>query len=325
MDKFRVGVIGAQTKTGAALIRLLAAHPYVHISALAAEGYEGRMISLVHPELTNICDIICCDKGAAIDSSDIIFAAVSREESEQLSAECIQEKCVYIDLSGNYCPATEAAYTEWFGRELDYPGLHEVSVYGLPELLRENIIGKVLIGVPSAVATAAALALSPALMVSALYTDSITITAVQPTSCPVRVTDSPEIEQILTRMAGESVNVCLTQHTLPNTRGLLVTCSAKLKPEFSEAHLQAAIEQVYGRETFVRIMKKRLPSPTCVIGSNFTDVSVRYDQATNTAVFTAALDDTVKGSAGIAVQNMNVLLSISETVALDLFPVTSID
>lgn len=320
MDKFRIGIIGAETKQGAQLVRLLAGHPYVAITAIHAEGAQGLMISTVHPALHSICDMICSDMEEVIECSDVIFSAVAQDKSEELSAACIRKKSVFIDLSANYRPQGEESYNEWFGYQLEYPGLHEASVYGLPELLREDIVGKVIIAVPSPIAAAAAIALCPALMSGMIYADSVTVIASVPPTMEEQIAEKNETEQILCKMSGEKVAVNLVKNSVSGARGLLVACIARLKPDYSEAHLIAAFEQVYGRESFVRIRRHGEVSTAHVTGSNFTDVSVGYDVPTNTAVFTAALDDTIKGGAGLAVQNMNIMLSIPEITALELYP-----
>lgn len=320
MDKFRIGIIGAETKQGAQLVRLLAGHPYVAIAAIHAEGGQGRMISTVHPALHSVCDMICSSMEEVIECSDVIFSALSQDKSEELSASCIRKKSVFIDLSANYRPQSEEAYNDWFGYQLEYPGLHEASVYGLPELLREDIVGKVIVAVPSPIAVAAAIALCPALMSGMIYPDSVTVVVNVPGTLETQPCEILETEQILRKMSGEKVFANVVKNDVPNSRGLLVTCIARLRPDFTEAHLIAAFEQVYGREPFVRVRRHGEVRTADVLGSNFTDVSVGYDVPTNTAVFTAALDDTVKGGAGLAVQNMNIMLSIPETTALELFP-----
>lgn len=320
MDKFRIGIIGAETKAGAQLVRLLANHPYVTISAIHAEGAQGLMISTVHPALHSVCDLLCSEIEEVIECSDVIFSAQSLDKSEELSAACIRKKSVFIDLSANYRPQSEESYNEWFGYPLEYPGLHEASVYGLPELLREDIVGKVIIAVPSPVAIATAIALCPALMSGMIYPDSVTVIATVSDKFEAQPCEILETEQILRKMSGEKVFANVVKSVVPAAKGLLVHCIARLRPDFSEAHLIAALEQVYGREPFVRVRRHGEVRTADVLGSNFTDVSAGYDVPTNTAVFTVALDDTVKGSAGLAVQNMNIMLSIPETSALELFP-----
>ncbi len=320
MDRFKIGILGGETKKGAQLVRLLANHPYAAITAIHAEGAQGRMISTVHPSLHSVCDMLCTETEEVIESCDVIFSALEQNRSELLSALCIRKKSVFIDLSANYRPQGETAYAEWFGYPLEYPGLHEASVYGLPELLREDIVGKVIIAVPSPIAVAAAIALCPALMSGMLYTDSIVVLASVPDTFEEQPCEALETEQILCKMSGDSVKSNLVKQHTSGSRGLLVSCIAKMRPDYSEAHLAAAFEQVYGRESFVRIRRHGEVCTANVLGTNITDISVGYDTATNTVVFTAALDDTVKGGAGLAVQNMNIMLSIPETISLELFP-----
>lgn len=325
MDRFRIGIIGAETKKGAQLVRLLANHPYVSIAAIHAEGEQGKMISTVHPSLHSVCDMLCSELEEVIECSDVIFSALPQERSEIISALSIHKKSVFIDLSANYRPQGEEAYNDWFGQPLEYPGLHEASVYGLPELLREDVVGKVIIAVPSPIAAAAALALCPALMSGMIYSDSIVVLATVSGSFEHQPCEILETEQILRKMSGEKIFANVVKQVAHGAKGLLVSCIAKLKPDYTEAHLIAAFEQVYGREPFVRIRRHGEVCTANVLGSNITDISVGYDQPTNTAVFTAAIDDKIKGGAGLAVQNMNIMLSIPETTALELFPSPYVD
>lgn len=320
MEKFRVGIIGAETKQGAQLCRLLAMHPYLDITSVYAAGYEGKRLSTLHPSLRAVCENVCADRGAVIDNSDVVFSIASDMDTDAICAECIHNKCVFIDLSACFRPNGEEAFLDWFGYPSEYPGLHNAVSYGLPELLRSEIVGKVLISVPGAIAAAAGMAMAPALLAGMLYTDSVCITAIASENTPFSSHDAKECTQLLSQMAAEPVNVCLVDRAVRTSKGLTVVCTAKLKADFSQAHLEAAFNQIYGNEPFVRIVRDNEISAANVLGSNMTDVSVRYDEATNFAVFTAAFDDTIKGGAGLALQAMNVMLSIPETTGLELYP-----
>lgn len=343
MDKFKVGIIGATGYAGVELIRLLLVHPYVELSALGSVSFEGKEISEVYPNLRGLCSLVCEDNDAVIAKSDVVFAAVPSGMSQELAAKCIQSKCVFIDLGADFRLTSEEDYKQWYGGEYVYPGLHEAAVYGLPELFRADIVGKVIIGNPGCYPTSIALGLSPALMAGMIETQGIIIDSksgvtgagrsLTQTSHFVDVNENfnaykiachrhtPEIEQTLTRMAGESIKVTFVPHLLPVSRGILSTCYARLKPGFTEEHLRAAYTQVYSEEPFVRLLPKGSAAAIRnVTHSNICDISIHVDERTGTAIFCSAIDNMIKGSAGQAIQCMNIMLSISETTGLELIP-----
>lgn len=320
MDKFRVGVIGAETKKGAQLCRLISSHPYLELAAVCAGENKGRMLSFVHPQLRNICDITCVERADVISCCDVVFSALPTEKSDALCVDCVSEKCVFIDLSECFHPEDEKAYEAWFGIPCEYPGLHNKAVYGLPELLRSDIVGKVIISVPCAAPAAAALAMAPSLIAGMLYEDSIVVTKIASPEHEGGEYEDYELEQILSRMAGTKVTVAYTDQRVRGARGVTVVCAAKMRAGFTQSHFEAAFSQIYRNEPFLRVMRHGEVSTANVLGSNITDISVRCDERTNMAVFTAALDDRIKGSAGLALQAMNVMLSEPETLGLELLP-----
>ncbi|MDR1002576.1 MAG: N-acetyl-gamma-glutamyl-phosphate reductase [Oscillospiraceae bacterium] len=343
MEKFRIGIIGATGYAGVELVRLLLLHPLAEISALGSVSFEGKKISEVYPNLLEICDLPCLTNEEVIAQSDVVFAAVPHGMSQELAAQCIQNKCVFIDLGADFRLSDEEDYKQWYGGEFKFKGLHDAAVYGIPELFRGEILGKVLLANPGCYPTSIALALSPALMGGFIEPSGIIIDSksgvtgagrgLTQTSHYVDVNENfgaykvaqhrhtPEIEETLSRMAGEKITVTFVPHLLPINRGILSTCYVKLKEGFTKEHLRAAYAHVYKDEPFVRI----LPDGLCaavrnVKYSNICDISIHVDERTNTAVFCSAIDNMIKGAAGQAVQNMNIMLSIPETTGLELIP-----
>lgn len=343
IEKFKVGIIGATGYAGVELLRLLLAHPFVEVAAVASQSFTGKPISDVYPSLFNICDKICVSNEEVIAKSDVVFAAVPSGISQELAAQCIQNKCIFIDLGADFRLDSEEEYTEWYGGKYLFPGLHEAAVYGLPELFRHEMTGKVLVGNPGCYPTASALALAPALKAGLIETQGIVIDAksgvsgagrsLTQTSHFIDVNENfnaykagvhrhtPEIEQSLSKVAGRGVRITFVPHLLPVSRGILATCYAKATLACSEKTLRNAYENCYGDEPFIRL----LPSDkeACIRNvtmSNYCDISIHFVERSQTVVITSAIDNMIKGAAGQAIQNMNILLSMPETMGLQMVP-----
>lgn len=321
MERFQVGIIGADTHTGAQLVRLLFSHPFVEVSALGTFDMPGGRISQLFPALGAICDLPLVTPDEVIQQADVVFAVASAGQSQELAAKCVQEKTVLIDLSPDFSLSSEEEYKSIYGAPFSFPTLHEAAACGLPELMRREIVGKVLVSCASAATTAAALALSPALMAGMVETRGISCAFALSESCTARESAKSEIEQILSRMSGEDTRIAFSASRVNARSGIIAACAARLKPNYSAAHLFSAYNQVYSGEPFIRVMPLGDEvSAAHVLGSNICDISIAADEKSGVVIFTAALDDLVKGSAGQAVQNMNIMLSIDETVGLELVP-----
>lgn len=343
IEKFKVGIVGATGYAGLELLRLLQNHPVVEIAAIASQSFTGKAISDVYPALYNICDKICVSTDEVIAKSDIVFAAVPSGVSQELAAKCIQNKCVFIDLGADFRLDSEEDYKEWYGGEYLFPGLHEASVYGLPELFRHEMTGKVLVGNPGCYPTASALALAPALKNGLIEPDGIIIDAksgvsgagrsLTQTSHFIDVNENfnaykagvhrhtPEIEQSLSKVSGKSIKITFVPHLLPVSRGILATCYAKATMQCSEKTLRTAYENSYGDEPFIRLLPEG--KEACIRNvtlSNYCDISLHFIERTRTVIITSAIDNMIKGAAGQAIQNMNLILSMPETLGLEMVP-----
>lgn len=343
MDKFKVGIIGATGYAGVELVRLLAGHPLVELTAVASQSFMGKPISEVYPSLYGLCDLICVSNEEVIAKSDVVFAAVPSGISQELAAECIQSKCVFIDLGADFRLDSEEDYAEWYGGSYKYPGLHEAAVYGLPELFRDQMPGRVIVGNPGCYPTASALALAPALREGLIEPQGIIIDAKSGVSGSGRSLTqashfidvnenfnaykvgvhrhTPEIEQTLTRVLGSPVRLTFVPHLLPVSRGILATCYAKSTLPCSLKTLRNAYEKAYANEPFVRVLPEG--KEACIRNvtmSNFCDISLHFCERSQTVIITSAIDNMIKGAAGQAVQNMNILLSMPETLGLEMIP-----
>lgn len=333
MEKFKVGIIGAAEPVGAELVRLLLGHPVAELTAVSAGNNSNIPLGELYPALRDICGDAMLSDAEVISRSDIVFCALSGSDNQEIAAECIKNKCVFIDLGAAFRLGSEEEYSQWYGGKFVYPGLHEAAVYGLPELMRSEMPGRVVVGCPGAVATAAELALVPLLEEGLLSPKNIVIDAKIPAGSYGGSSDgcfafgvgsfreTAEIEQMLSDAAQTAVRVTVAPHIIPSKRGLIVTCYGAGTLAANEKTLRNAFERAYGSEPFIRLLPEDAGASTgAVIGSNLCDISLKYDVRTGGAAVTVALDYFMKGSAGQAVQCMNMLLSMPEGLGVDALP-----
>lgn len=339
----KAGVVGATGYAGAELVRLISGHPQAELAAISSVSFEGQELSSVYPAYYHLCDMVCGTQDEVVEKSDVIFAALPHGLSQELAAQCHAAGKVFIDMGADFRLENEADYKTWYGGEFIYKELHEQSVYALPELFRENIRGKTVIANPGCYTTAVPLALAPALRSGLIEKDGIIADCKSGVSGAGRKPTqnahypelnesftaykvashrhTPEIEQSLGHVAGEPVRVTFVPHLLPVTRGILATCYAKLQDGVTLEQLQEAYHKQYDGEYFIRLLPQgRVADIKNVRCSNFCDISLHIDQRTNTLVAISAIDNMVKGAAGQAVQNMNIVFGLEETTGLTQFP-----
>lgn len=333
MEKFKTGIIGVTEPVGAELVRLLLGHPMVELTAVSAHANASLTLGGLYPSLRDICADAMASDEEVISRSDIVFCALTNGDNQEIAAECIKNKCVFIDLGAAFRLVSDEEYSRWYGGKFVYPGLHEAAVYGLPELMRSEMPGRVVVGCPGAVATAAELALVPMLEQGLLSPKGIVIDAKLPAGSYGGSSDgcfvfgvggfreTAEIEQMLSDAAQTAVRVTAAPHIIPSKRGLLVTCYGAGTLAADEKTLRNALERAYGTEPFIRLLPSGVGASTsAVIGSNICDISLDYDARTGAVALTAALDYFMKGSAGQAIQCMNMLLSMPEGIGVDALP-----
>ena len=339
----KAGVVGATGYAGAELCRLLLGHPEVELAAISSVSFEGMPLSEVYPAYRELCDMQCGNKAQVLDKSDVIFAALPHGLSQDLAAKCLGAGKAFIDLGADFRLESEELYTEWYGGRFTDKALHGQAVYGLPELFRDDIKGKKLIANPGCYTTAVPLALVPALEAGLISPDGIIA------DCKSGVTGAgrkptqqnhypelnegftaykaashrhtPEMEQTLSKMTGEQVQLTFVPHLLPVNRGILATCYARLTPGATLEKLWEAYEKRYKNEYFIRLLPKgmyaNIKNVRC---TNFCDISLFTDLRTGTFIAISAIDNMVKGAAGQAIQNMNLAFGIEETKGLRLVP-----
>lgn len=339
----KAGIIGATGYAGVELARILLRHPDVKLTAVSSVSFEGKELAAVYPALREICSLTCGSADEVVEASDVVFAALPHGLSQDTAAACAQKGKKFIDLGADFRLDDPADYQKWYGCEVKYPVLHERAVYGLPELFRDDIKKTDIVGNPGCYPTSVALGLAPALKAGLAETAGIVIDSksgttgagrglAQTTHFPdcneafsaYKVAShrhTPEIEQTLSRLAGEKATVTFVPHLLPVNRGILSTMYLRLKNPVSLEEIRALYEKAYEKEPFVRL----LPAGTGVNinhvrCSNYCDIQLYMDEHTGLLVVTSVIDNMVKGAAGQAVQNMNLLFGLEETAGLDMIP-----
>ncbi len=336
----RVGVIGATGYAGAELVRILAGHSEVELTVLTSRNYAGEKFEAIYPALAGVVDLTCEEYNIdrLCDRADVIFTALPHKLPMAIVPELIQRGKRVVDLSADFRfqdPLTyEAHYEPHTAKEL-----LSGAVYGLSEVYFEDIKSATLIGNPGCYPTSVLLPLIPPLKKGLL--DHRTIIADSKsgvsgagrspslTTLFCEVTESfkaykvaehrhnPEMEEVLSREAGQEVNITFIPHLIPMSRGMLTTIYATPAGKIGPEEIRQCFDDCYEKRPFVRLRQDTKPPDTLhVRGTNFCDIGFKLDERNNRLVLMAAIDNLVKGAAGQAVQNMNIMLGLDETVGL---------
>lgn len=336
----KVAVVGASGYTGVELIRILVNHPDVEICCVTSRQHEGLPVSQVFPSLHGFCDLNCeaLDIAAIAARCDVVFTALPHKSAMEVVPGFLDAGCKVIDLSADYRLKNQEVYERWY-QEHTSPNLFGEAVYGLPELYRSSLVGARLVANPGCYPTSIILALAPLLKEGLVDTGSLIIDSKSGTSgagrsaklgtlfCEVNEgfkaygiashRHTPEIEQELEALSGAPLAVNFTPHLLPINRGILSTCYANLLEKRSTDALLDLFRNFYEEEFFVRVMPGNgLPNVAFVSGTNFCDIGLVSDERTGRVIVVSAIDNLVKGAAGQAVQNMNAICGLEESVGL---------
>ncbi len=338
-----VAILGASGYTGAELIRLLAGHPRVRLSALTADRKAGQSMASVFPHLApmGLPDLISLD---AFDpaSADFVFCALPHGTTQEIIAALPRDQKI-CDLSADFRLTDLDTYAQWYGHPHQAPDLQAEAVYGLTELMRDQVAKARLVANPGCYPTTAQLPLIPVLEKGLIDPDAIVIDSKSGVSGAGRAAKegslytevaegmhaygvashrhAPEIEQGLSAAAGRPVIVSFTPHLIPMNRGMLSTIYVNLTGGASAADLHAALAARYAGEPFVKVLPLgATPHTRHVRGSNLALIGVVADRRPNAAILTCAIDNLTKGASGQAVQNMNVMLGFDETLGLAQVP-----
>ena len=344
----KAGIIGSTGYAGAELARLLSSHPDTQIIWYGSRSYTGEPYSSIYSNFRGFADEPCADDqmSSLAEEADVIFTATPQGFCAGAVSEEILSKCKIIDLSADFRLRDVNVYEAWYKMQHKNPSYIKEAVYGLCELYREDIKKARLIANPGCYTTCSILTLYPLVKYGLIDTSTIIIDAKSGTSgagrgaktqnlfCEVNESikaygvanhrHTPEIEQELTAAAGESVLLNFTPHLVPMNRGILATCYASLKGKVSASQIDEAYESCYGGEFFIRFLGEgKLPETRWVKGSNFVDIGYTIDQRTGRIIAIGAIDNLVKGAAGQAVQNMNLIFGLKEDTGLRAVPMFS--
>lgn len=338
----KVAVVGATGYTGRELLKILSRHPHARPVYLTSESSAGIRIDEVYPELRKRVELTLFkleDVIGQLSGCDFIFSALPHGLSMEAVPRLLATGKKVVDLSGDFRLKDSGLYPEWYGYGHRVPDLLAGSVYGLPEYHREKIREADLVANPGCYPTSVLLPLLPLLKEKIVDPADVIIdsksgvsgagrTPKLPFHFPectenfkaYRVANhqhTPEIEQELSGMAGQKVTVTFTPHLVPMVRGILSTIYLKIRDGVDEATLREVYAEYYGNEPFVRLLgAPELPETKFVAGTNFCDISFRLDKRTGRLVVISAIDNLVKGAAGQAVQNMNIMQGFEETAGL---------
>ncbi len=341
----RIAVIGASGYTGVELLRLLSLHPDTELVSVTSRQYAGQLVCEVFPSLQGSLDLVFEDVNPKrlAECADLVFTAVPHQTAMGMIPELLDAGCRVVDLSADFRISDVSVYEAWYQEHTAKELLSE-AVYGLPELFREQIPTARLIANPGCYPTSVALALAPLLENDLIDPTTIIVDSKSGTSgagraakvdtlyCEVnegfkayslpRHRHTPEIEQTLGLLSGSGVTISFTPHLLPINRGILSTCYASLSSQLTLDALHDLYQDRYASETFVRVLPKgQLPNVSQVRGSNYCDIGLAVDDRTGRVIALGAIDNLVKGAAGQAIQNMNLMLSLPENTGLMIPPV----
>ncbi len=342
----RIAVLGASGYTGAESLRLALAHPNLAVRHVTADRQAGKAVGEIFPHLAE-ATLPALVKIADVPFGDVdaVLCCLPHATTQEVIRE-LPDDVKIVDLSADFRLRDTALYERWYGRPHGAPHLQADAVYGLTEHARRDVAGARLVANPGCYPTGPQLALKPLLAAQAIDEDSIVIDGKSGTSgagrslretlllaeagegvSAYRVGNHqhlPEIEQELSKAAGEAVKVSFTPHLVPMSRGILVTHYVRIKPGADRDTLEQILVETYANEPFVGVRTGgRPPSTQDVRGTNRCLISVHDDRRQGHAVIVAAIDNLMKGAAGQAVQNLNVLLGFEETTGLTasaLFP-----
>lgn len=341
----KAGIIGATGYAGNELVRILMGHKEVEIKWYGSRSYIDKKYAEVYQNMFEIVDDVCLDDNMDELASqvDVIFTATPQGFLAGVLTEDILNKVKIIDLSADFRIKDVSVYEKWYKIEHKSPQFIEEAVYGLCEINRDKVKGARLIANPGCYTTCSILTAYPLVKEGLIDAQSIIIDAKSGTSgagrgakadnlfCEVNESikaygvtthrHTPEIEEQLGYAAGEPVLLNFTPHLVPMNRGILVTAYANLKEGVTETDIRAAYDKYYKDEKFVRVLDAGVcPETRWVEGSNYTDINFKVDERTRRVVMMGALDNLVKGAAGQAVQNMNLIFGLDEAEGLNLVP-----
>ena len=342
----KVGIIGSTGYAGQELVRILLGHKEAEIRWFGSRSYVDHPYASVFQNMFQLVPDICKgeDLKKLCEEVDVVFTATPQGLCASLVSEEVLSRIKVIDLSADFRIKDVKVYEDWYGIEHKSPQFIKEAVYGLCEFNREAIKGARLVANPGCYPTCSFLTIYPMAKAGLIDMKSVIIDAKSGTSgagrgakvanlyCEVNESikaygvashrHTPEIEEQLTYASGQETIINFTPHLVPMNRGILVTAYANLKKGVSVEEVRNYYEKAYEKEEFVRLLPEGIwPETRWVEGSNYVDVNFKLDPRTNRILMMGAMDNLVKGAAGQAVQNMNLMFGLPENTGLLMPPV----
>lgn len=341
----KAGIIGSTGYAGGELVRILSAHKEVEIKWFGSRSYIDKKYAQVYQNMFQIVDAVCMDDNMEELAAqvDVIFTATPQGLCASLVNEEILSKVKIVDLSADFRIKDVHTYEKWYGIEHKSPEFIEEAVYGLCEINRDKVRGARLVANPGCYTTCSILTVYPLAKAGLIDMKTLIIDAKSGTSgagrgakidnlyCEVNENmkaygvathrHTPEIEEQLSYASGENVLLNFTPHLVPMNRGILATAYANLKKDVTYEEVKAVYDECYKDEKFIRVLEEDVcPQTKWVEGSNYVDINFKIDERTGRIIMMGAIDNLVKGAAGQAVQNMNLMFGFDEAEGLNLIP-----
>ena len=335
---FRVGIVGASGYSGAELMRLLSVRGDVELAMVVAGTSVGKRVDELYPALTGVVDLTFeAFEPARLDGLDVVFVALPSGEAMNIVPQLLGRVGRVIDLGGDFRLPDATLYEEFYGRKHICPELLGEAVYGLTELNNASIAASHFVANPGCYPTSAILPLFPLVKGGLISSTGIVINSLSGVSGAgrsasvemsfVEVNENtraykigkhqhiPEMQSILEQMTGRSVGLSFVPHLVPLTRGIYTTIHADMTNGCTEEAVFDAFSESYDDAMFIRV-RKTIPQIKDVAFSNFCDIAFRIEERANQIIIISTIDNLVKGAAGQAIQNMNVMLGLPEETGL---------
>ncbi len=342
----KAGIIGATGYTGQETARVLLSHPQVNLVCCTSKSYTGQKYEDIYHNFKGFYSDECVSEDIEKLSKelDVIFLALPHGIASQKITPDILKNTRVIDLGADYRLRDKSEYELWYETRHESEELLKDAVYGLCEIKRNSIKNARLIANPGCYATCSILTVMPLLKEGIIDEESVIIDAKSGVSGAGRTLNlavhynecnesvkaykvashrhTPEIEQELSEIVGSKIKLTFTPHLIPMNRGILVTAYANLKNKMKPEDIQEIYKQYYGNEYFIRLLNRGLqPETRWVKGSNFCDIGFAIDEHTGRIILTGVIDNLIKGAAGQAVQNMNIMFGLDEKTGLTNIPI----
>ncbi len=337
----RTGIAGASGYTGVELVKLISNHPGASLEVITSNSYKGKALTDIFPSMRGFESLICqeFDADQLADQVDVMFLALPHKVSMSFAPQLIDKGVRVVDLSADFRFSDPLAYEAAYQPHTAKTLLAE-SVYGLCELYTDEIKKARIIGNPGCYPTSILLALLPLIKAGLIETQGLISDSksgvsgagrslslgshfceVNESFAPYKIGNhrhTPEIEEVLSKTAGEPVHLTFVPHLVPVTRGMISTIYAKVNPGVSEADIRKAYTIQYSDEPFVRLLPEgRFPAMSHVRGTNCCDIGCHLERSGQQLILVSAIDNLLKGAAGQAVQNMNIMFGIDQRTGLD--------